>query len=287
MTEELDATQQESSPDSQNSPGLILKRCREYHEISLDEAAEATKIGKNYLRSLEGDQVQDFANIAYLKGFVRIYSAYLGLNQDDVLRMYEKLYGSTQQADTAASLTAAEDQMKRKGIRWQRYALPLILLGAIIVLSNIIGRRPVHPPRPAEVQKPSLPPRTTATMPSVALASRTSAAGVATTSPSQAPPPSQTPEIVATQQPLQQEGFVLRLKAVKDGKLNITLDESLTQDYMLTSGDIIEWKALRTIGMDLSDPAGADLELNGRPLRTNVPPGKKAYLNVGPNGIIP
>ena len=64
---------------STSSPGAILRRCREYHGISLDEAAEATKIGVAYLAALEGDQINEFASLAYLKGFLRIYATISGL----------------------------------------------------------------------------------------------------------------------------------------------------------------------------------------------------------------
>ena len=67
----------ENSTDNQDysasSPGAILKRCREFHRISIDEAVEATKIGENYLTALENDSIREFANIAYLKGFADLF----------------------------------------------------------------------------------------------------------------------------------------------------------------------------------------------------------------------
>jgi len=77
---------------SATSPGAILRRCREYHDLSLEEAEESTKIGANYLLALEEDQVSQFSSLAYLKGFLRIYATYLGLNPDDMIRLFEKLY---------------------------------------------------------------------------------------------------------------------------------------------------------------------------------------------------
>ena len=55
------------------SPGAVLRRCREYHGITLEEASETTKIGISHLKALEDDQIREFANQAYLKGFLRIY----------------------------------------------------------------------------------------------------------------------------------------------------------------------------------------------------------------------
>lgn len=75
------------------SPGAILRRCREFHGITLEETSETTKIGISYLKALEDDQIREFANQAYLKGFLRIYATFLGLNSDDIARMYAKLFG--------------------------------------------------------------------------------------------------------------------------------------------------------------------------------------------------
>ncbi|MEI6305764.1 MAG: helix-turn-helix transcriptional regulator, partial [Deltaproteobacteria bacterium] len=79
-------TEKQTVELSTSSMGAILKRCREFHKISIEEAAEATKIGKNYLRALESDQLKEFQSLAYLKGFLRIYTVYLGLNPDDIIR---------------------------------------------------------------------------------------------------------------------------------------------------------------------------------------------------------
>ena len=71
------------------TPGPILRRCREFHNMSIEDAAEATKIGKNYLRALENDRHAEFASPAYLKGFLRIYANHLGLHADELLQMLQ------------------------------------------------------------------------------------------------------------------------------------------------------------------------------------------------------
>jgi len=76
------------------SPGSILRRCREFHDITLEEASETTKIGLSHLKALEDDRIGEFANQVYLKGFLRIYATYLGLNSEDIARMYSRLFGA-------------------------------------------------------------------------------------------------------------------------------------------------------------------------------------------------
>ena len=86
---------------------------------------------------------------------------------------------------------------------------------------------------------------------------------------------SESPATLAAQPPL--SGVTVRLKSLRKSGLVITLDETVTQAYELTAGDLIEWKADRTISLDLSDPAGVELELNGKPYKITAPPGKATH----------
>ncbi len=135
---------------SASSPGAILRRCREYHDLTLEEAEESTKIGVNYLVALEEDQIGQFSSLAYLKGFLRIYATYLGLNPDDMIRLYEKLYAAgNEKADTSRSTsgTGVGDPHPRKKFPFQKLAMPAVILGLILVTAAIINRSPSAPPR--------------------------------------------------------------------------------------------------------------------------------------------
>jgi len=111
------------------SPGAVLRRCREYHALSLEEVEESTKIGANYLIALEEDQVRQFSSLAYLKGFLRIYSTYLGLNPDDMIRLYEKLYSANSSGGVHSSGTAAVgDPAPRRKFPLQKLAMPAVIL---------------------------------------------------------------------------------------------------------------------------------------------------------------
>ena len=133
---------------SATSPGAILKRCREYHDLSLEEAEESTKIGANYLSALEEDQVSQFSSLAYLKGFLRIYATYLGLNPDDMIRLYEKLYSAGNRGgDHTAAAAGGGDPAPRKKFPLQKLAMPAVILVLILITAAIINRSPSPPVR--------------------------------------------------------------------------------------------------------------------------------------------
>ena len=70
-----------------------LKEAREQKGITLARASEDTRISVKFLESLEKENYEVFPAEVYLKGFLRIYSIYLGLNPEEILEEYEKNKG--------------------------------------------------------------------------------------------------------------------------------------------------------------------------------------------------
>ena len=68
--------------------GDRLRREREMRGVSLDDIAEATKIGTRSLRALEEEHFELLPGGIFNKGFVRAYAKYLGLNEDEAVADY-------------------------------------------------------------------------------------------------------------------------------------------------------------------------------------------------------
>ncbi|HOV12978.1 MAG TPA: helix-turn-helix domain-containing protein [Spirochaetota bacterium] len=71
--------------------GSYLKECRINQNLSIDKVVEETHIVRKFVEAIESEQFNAFPGEAYLKGFLRTYSEYLGLNAEDVIRRYEKI----------------------------------------------------------------------------------------------------------------------------------------------------------------------------------------------------
>jgi cytoskeleton protein RodZ len=271
------------------SPGAILKRCREYHEISLEEAEKATKIGANYLNALEEDQTGQFASLAYLKGFLRIYATYLGLNPDDMIRLYDKLYtsGSTR-AEHNTGTTGSGEARLRKKFPLQKLVMPTVLLVLILITAAIVNRSPSTPLRQSQPAPAAAPLAAPAIQPIRSTAKQ--------------PPPTEKAEEAAADQeqpdslpdaknriepppPESTKGFIVRMKVTQGGDLTVTIDGSTSQGYDLVVGDSIEWKADRSITLELSNSGGVELELNGRQLKPFGQPGKPAVVVLDAEGL--
>ena len=74
-----------------DSLGLFLKETRQNTDISLGQIAKDTNIAKKYLEALENEEYSIFPGDTYLKGFLRSYSEYLGLNADEIVKRYERI----------------------------------------------------------------------------------------------------------------------------------------------------------------------------------------------------
>ncbi len=72
------------------SPGKYLKAERELQRLSLEEAANFTKIREPLLKTLEEDAYELLPHSLYVKGFLVTYARYLGLDPNEVILRYRK-----------------------------------------------------------------------------------------------------------------------------------------------------------------------------------------------------
>jgi cytoskeleton protein RodZ len=76
--------------------GERLRREREMRSVSLDEIADATKIGTRLLKALEEEQFELLPGGIFNKGFVRAYAKYLGINEEQAVADYLQAAGESQ-----------------------------------------------------------------------------------------------------------------------------------------------------------------------------------------------
>jgi len=274
---------------SATSPGAILKRCREYHDLSLEEAEESTKIGANYLLALEEDQVSQFSSLAYLRGFLRIYATYLGLNPDDMIRLFEKLYAASSEGGGQSTGTAGVgDPLPRKKFPLQKLVMPAVILVLILITAGIFNRSPAPPVRQVQPAPAALPTAAPPVQQPLSTARQAAPAMIPDeTVVEQKQVDSPPPALNRAQKPAPESarGFVVRLKVTQGGTLTVTIDGSTSQEYDLVVGDSIEWKADRTITLELSNAGGVEAELNGRQLKPFGQFGTPATVVLDPEGI--
>lgn len=73
--------------------GSALRDARERQSKTIEEAARDTKIRVDFLEALERESFEDLQGDVYVRGFLRSYAQYLGLNPDKVIQSYTKNMG--------------------------------------------------------------------------------------------------------------------------------------------------------------------------------------------------
>ena len=68
--------------------GMELKRERELRGITLQEISDATKINIRYLRDLEEDRLDNLPGTFFIKGIIRSFAKYIGLDENTILNSY-------------------------------------------------------------------------------------------------------------------------------------------------------------------------------------------------------
>jgi cytoskeleton protein RodZ len=73
--------------------GPALRKARLLRGKSIEEASRETRIRAEYLAALERERFESLLGDVYVRGFLRSYSSYLGLDSDKVLSVYNRHFG--------------------------------------------------------------------------------------------------------------------------------------------------------------------------------------------------
>lgn len=76
--------------------GPALRRARQMRGKSVEEAARETRIRAEYIEALEGEEFDSLLGDVYVRGSLRSYSTYLGLDPSKVLTVYNRHFGEPQ-----------------------------------------------------------------------------------------------------------------------------------------------------------------------------------------------
>lgn len=124
--------------------GAILKSARETKGISLEEVANATSIRLRYLAAIENESFDEVPGEVYVKGFIRNYATYVGLNGPELVELYKEQLARTEVPDipeekSAQDLPASNPKEKLvvRGNNTKRTE-PYLALLALVLRKKII-----------------------------------------------------------------------------------------------------------------------------------------------------
>lgn len=121
--------------------GDVLRRRREQKGLSIEDAHRDTRISVPMIRALEEDDHDVFDSEVYLKGFLRQYAAYLGLDGDQLWRDAAARAGRTDAGEATWDEEAGLVEERITASPWPRRIFVGVLLGVIAVLLWLLSRR--------------------------------------------------------------------------------------------------------------------------------------------------
>lgn len=132
------------------SPGAMLKAAREKQGLSREEVADQLHLRFTIIKDLEEDQYATDISATFTKGYLKLYSKLLGIDEEQVLAAYQQL--GTQEKEPAKLQSFSQKvarQASDQRLMWVTYFVLILVLAGVIAwwiqqddtsLSNFIDR---------------------------------------------------------------------------------------------------------------------------------------------------
>ena len=111
--------------------GETLRQARAYKGVTLKEAEQATRINRHHLAALEDENFAALPPLIYQRGIVRNYAAFLDLDPNKVLTMFEEAHGT---ANPAGAIPMAVKPLEMPNHFTPNFAI----IAFLVVLSAIV-----------------------------------------------------------------------------------------------------------------------------------------------------
>lgn len=215
--------------------GEVLRNEREKRELSVKDVETATSIRALYITAIEEGNYKIVPGEVYLKGFIRNYANYLGLNGPEMVDLYrrQQIPPVAGAGDAAASATAAAHAPAAAGglAKWLLAgAVAAVIAGAAWWVSSQ-SAAPLPVPPHSEQKEPA--------------------------APNQSPLPAVTP---------QSKPVVLTVKYSGDCWTQVIADGKEIYQGIARNGDSLSWDATQSLTIKLGNAGSVEAAYNGQPI---------------------
>ena len=273
------------SEETKISIGAELRARREELGYSLKDVAERTRIRKGFIENLEEDRFSSLPGKAYITGFIKVYAGYLEMDPEPLLALLdEEMSGldaspAVRKQSQQLQVTVAKNKSNSGwGAFFVGFVVVLVLGGGLYFLLTKNNSQPVQPA--ATVQPKQAPaaevipepdkkePAAVAPQPNEGSAEEPEQNKDAAKEP---PAENAAPAIekAADVKPLtaiKATGSSLRMLAVSEGSLIITVDQREPQEYALQAGLDLTWKVKEKVSIEMGSAGQALFWLDGEEL---------------------
>jgi cytoskeletal protein RodZ len=242
------------------SIGDALADARSQAGLTITQVSQRTCIRETIIRGIERSDFSACGGDFYARGHIRSIARTVGADDEELIREYDAVHG----APTAIKASEVFEPAAPLGLKERRspnwtlaMAVVLVLLlgyGGYRAVKAVTAGRPTRPTAVASSQRPS---------------SKPSAA------------PSASP---ASPKPAAQTGVVIELTAIEDCWVEFTspAGQFISQAYIV-GGDSKTWTFPQAVEMEIGNPGGITLTVNGKRVDSASSSGQPVTLSLGPS----
>ena len=242
------------------SIGDTLAEARRQADLTVTQVSQRTCIRETIIRGIERGDFSACGGDFYARGHIRSIARVVGLDPEELVREYDAIHGAPH-AITAADVFEPSTPIRLKERRSANWSVVMILVLAV-VLGYGVYRLVDHGASPRPV------------------ASAGGAHPKASKSPASSPSP--TPSAVHHRR------LTIRLTAVQDCWVQFTRPHGqLLFQVDVLSGSTRTWRFKHAVSMQIGNPGGIELTVNGKDLGHPGAYGQPVTLNFGPGQKLP
>lgn len=245
--------------------GALLRKAREQRGYTLDDIQDITKIRKRYLEAIETGDYKVLPGSFYVRAFVKTYAETVGLDAEEVLRLYQKELPKVAEPETAMiepivrksrRSSHHNDRIGRVTVTLLMWLFPILIVAVIyIYFSNNADRNPEEmTPRPI-TEDTATPVPTVTTQPTATVPPSPSASASESAAPGVSPV---TLTLVETRRSIQyievSPGGPHKLEIEVTGRCWIEIKEGNSSGKSLFTKEIQEDDTPQTLSFDLTGP---------------------------------
>jgi len=274
----------EQAPDTpeEMNLGSLLRKSREERHIDLDAAVKATRIRRHNLEALENEEWDKLPSQVFVRGFLRSYAEFLGLDKELVLSLYQKRCPFKQYQPRVLQGISAESG------RWRLIIivsfLAIALVAGIMYLRaqkvSVTGKAFQYLDTQSMTEKKA---GDTVTTEDIQIQDNAGAQGLSTKKetasedktgiPTELESSEDTtaqeepliPEEVKDEQPLSPK-FVLTATVNSRTWIAISIDNESSKEYLFRPGETMRWTAEDSFDILIGNAGGIEFSLNGNPI---------------------
>lgn len=117
------------------SLSTVLKTARLAKDISIDFIVAETRISKHVVEQIEAQNPDNLPEPVFLKGFIKAYAKIVGLDPEEIIRLYQAENGIVDNAiDTPEQHVASNSFTVRK----KNYTVPIIITVVVFIFLAVV-----------------------------------------------------------------------------------------------------------------------------------------------------